>query len=251
MYSLLNEFISCIQIKWGKEDFNGDSTTTKNPCGCHFITTGSILLPFTSCPKGEETFGSSWDQVRSSCVRYGQVVWTTFVWRKCKRRCLGLLGNDDRYLKACMANKTLDLLDTEKGSNYLLPYCAKTLRKIIKSYLEPFCLKMNSSEENLCRFLSSKTQSNAYYNYSFVSNPSKNLKMKIALQLSKDERAKFQKFMIKLPPLVPRTTIWMQSNEMKINSFQHLCRKRNELFCCFSIFSCLPTVRSASRYVCN
>ena len=205
MYSLSNEFISCIQIKWGKEDFNGDSTTTKNPCGCHFITTGSFLSPRVQKEKKHFDVAG----IKSGPLVWGQVVWTTFVWRKCKRRCLGLLGNDDRYLKACMANKTLDLLDTEKGSNYLLPYCARPKEKILKSYLEPFCLKMNSSEENLCRFLSSKTQSNAYYNYSFVSNPSKNLKMKIALQLSKDERAKFQKFMIKLPPLVPRTTIWM------------------------------------------
>ena len=160
MYSLLNEFISCIQIKWGKEDFNGDSTTTKNPCGCHFITTGSILLPFTSCPKGEETFGSSWDQVRSSCVRYGQVVWTTFVWRKCKRRCLGLLGNDDRYLKACMANKTSDWLDTEKKlpvTFYLIvqrhweklsrvtwsPFASKWIRPM-RTFVDCFHLKLKA-----------------------------------------------------------------------------------------------------------
>ena len=219
MYSLSNELISCVQIKRGKEDLNGDSTTTKNPCGCHFITTGSFLSPHAQNEKKNFDAG----------IKPGPLVWGKVKWSEhlCDENVnVGVWDSWGMTIHKLAPQATTPPITPglpgtaskwdiglarhwKKVTCYLLPYCAKTLRKILKSYLEPFCLKMNSSEENVCRFLSSKTQSNAYYNYSFVSNPSKNLKMKIALQLSKDERAKFQKFMIKLPPLVPRTTIWI------------------------------------------
>ena len=71
MYSLSNELISCVQIKRGKEYFNGDSTTTKNPCGCHFITTGSFLSPHAqNAKKNFDVAG----------IKPGPLVWGKVKW---------------------------------------------------------------------------------------------------------------------------------------------------------------------------